>query len=77
LAVHALFCIALTFIGARVLRALTTTAVRIAGFILRAIAHNARRPHGSFSRFPYPVAFRRLVPVGCRIGERAPPRIAA
>lgn len=77
LAVHALFCIAVTFIGAFILRTLTTTAVRIAGFILRAIASSARRPHGLFARFPYPVAFRRLVPVGCRIGERAPPRIAA
>jgi hypothetical protein len=77
LAVHALFCIAATFIGARVLRTLTKSAVRIAGFILRAIAQNARRLHVSFACFTHPVAFRRLVPVGCRIGERAPPRIAA
>jgi hypothetical protein len=77
LAVHALFCVVATFAGALVVRALTATAVRIAGIILRAIAHSTAGPRGSFARFTYPVAFRRVVPVGCRIGERAPPRLAA
>lgn len=77
LAVHAAFCLVATFAGACVVRALTQTAVRIAGFILRAIAQTARRPAGAFARFPYPVPFRRMLPVGCRIGERASPRVAA
>lgn len=77
LAIHAAFCVAITFIAARALRAVTATAVRIVDFILRAIASIARVSRGTFARYRYPVSFRRLVPVRCRIGERAPPRITA
>jgi hypothetical protein len=74
LAIHALFCIAVTLLAARALRTLTATAVRIVDLILRTIALTARSTSGSFAEFRRPLRFRRLVPVRCRIGERAPPR---
>lgn len=77
LAIHAAFCVAVTFVAARALRALTATAVRIVDLVLRAVALAARAPAGTFASFLRPVPFRRLVPVGCRIGERAPPRFTA
>jgi len=73
LALHAAFCLAITFWIARSARELAVTTLRI----IRLIKTNASfaahvfeilRPRRSDER-----CFRQLVPVLCRIGERAPP----
>jgi hypothetical protein len=77
LAVHAATCLIATLLLARVLGAITRTAVRIVGLILRSSVVPARGPRKMFARFRYPASFRRPGPLRCRIGERAPPRLTA
>jgi hypothetical protein len=60
-----------------VLSACTRTAVRIVVLLrlITAVTPRGLQPTGA--RFRDPAAFRRLLPVLCRIGERAPPLAAA
>jgi hypothetical protein len=73
LAIHALFCVAVTLIVARSLRRLAVTTLRVIALIKTAASFAA---HAFAILLPCSCdecSFRRLVPVLCRIGERAPP----
>jgi hypothetical protein len=73
LAIHAAFCTAVTFWIARSARQLTVTTLRVIQLIKTTASFAAhvfeilRHPRSDAGRF------RQLVPVLCRIGERAPP----
>ena len=73
LAIHALFCVAVTLIVARSLRRLAATTLRVIALIKTTASFAA---HAFAILLPCSCdecSFRRLVPVLCRIGERAPP----
>ena len=73
LAIHALFCVAVTLIVARSLRRLAATTLRVIALIKTTASFVA---HAFAILLPCSCdecSFRRLVPVLCRIGERAPP----
>jgi len=73
LALHAAFCLAITFWIARSARGLAATTLRV----IRLIKTTARFAAHAFEillpRRSDDSSFRQLVPVLCRIGERAPP----
>lgn len=73
LAIHAAFCLAITLWIARSARGLAVTTLRVIRLI-KAIATLAAQAVGILpSRPSGERCFRQLVPVLCRIGERAPP----
>ena len=73
LAFHAAVCIAVTLWIARSSVTLARTTLRVIRLI-RAIAFFAPQPAGCIVRATFaPIGFKRLAPVRCRIGERAPP----
>lgn len=77
LAIHAVICVAVAATIARWLRALTATTLRFIRLI-RALATFAPQPAGSIASCSRnSVSFRRLAPVRCQIGERAPPSLSA
>ena len=73
LAVHAAICIALVLWIAHSAPTLARTTLRVIR-VIRAIATLAGRPKElAIARIPSAVTFKRLAPIVCRIGERAPP----
>jgi hypothetical protein len=73
LPIHAAFCVAVTFWIARSARGLTATTLRVIALI-KATAAFAQHPVEILSSRRWDErCFAQLVPVPCRIGERAPP----
>jgi hypothetical protein len=77
LALHAIACLAITFIAGEVMRCCARSALRIARFILRILTSISRLPRTIVFRRRSVVSFRVSDPIACRIGERAPPFLLA
>jgi hypothetical protein len=73
LAIHAAFCLAVTFWIARSARGLAVTTLRVIALIKTTARFAAHAFEILLPRRCDECSFRRLVPVLCRIGERAPP----
>jgi hypothetical protein len=77
LAIHALLCVAVTLIVARSLRRLAVTTLRVIALIKTTASFAAHAFEMLLPRRCDERSFRQLVPVLCRIGERAPPLVRA
>ena len=73
LAIHAAFCLTVTFWIARSARGLAVTTLRIMRLIKATASFAAHAFEMLLPRRCDERSFRQLVPVLCRIGERAPP----
>jgi hypothetical protein len=77
LGVHAAICVLTTLLMARLTRFLSRKAVTLAARIVAAIGLAPRSPAMLFLRVSQRADERRLAPLRRRIGERAPPQLAA
>jgi len=77
LALHAIACLAITFIAREAMRCCAHTALRITRFIFRILTSVSRLPRTIVFRRRSVVAFRAADPMTCPIGERAPPFLVA
>lgn len=73
LAIHATFCVAITFWIARSARGLAVTTLRVIRLIKTTASFATHAFEILLPRRSDDRSFRQLVPVLCRIGERAPP----
>jgi hypothetical protein len=75
LAIHALFCVAVTFIVARSLRRLAATTLRVIALIRAMVSRRGCNVEWRPARRLQGRSFKEQIPVLCRIGERAPPSL--